>query len=532
MVITKEKLDKLFLDNYPVVDNLTTAYMTLQDVVKHIKFDENNKIIDGEGWQTSYQDGYETINNQEIYRDFLIPEVIDVAYQIGVFKNIEGIEKLDIEQVKKVVNKETPKESEIIKLLNSFDEESTKNREEKEELLKTTFINDLANDLADIYRPIYEGGEVYGILLNDTILKVHFKDETRKFELEDKVDDNGDVGIAGNLREYTNHEFDFEQFDYNYQGAKKLNADKNRIFITKKNLKAEVPYFPHFHLAIAKRMKGIYEELNTFLDKEKLNKINDTSVLKKFATQVITESVLELSDELGWIKVERGEAIFDRSKQKEIESWKEKIIKSVLKVCIITKYEKNLILSLREYNPNKEIDTTIISDGETKDVKPDVGNPNIRSIVISPCLEEYNSMPFFATNIIDYIRQEKGSGDFNIIIGQDPQGGMVKINLGDKAPENSCAMLIAGSRSGKGVMTLTILANALLRDYPVIYLDCKPDMAKTFYQLCKVVQKETLSIDGFGQGVLDRIIDGKDIEDYVAETMPDGLFNFIKNNMD
>ena len=43
--------------------------------------------------------------------------------------------------------------------------------------------------------------------------------------------------------------------------------------------------------------------------------------------------------------------------------------------------------------------------------------------------------------------------------------------------------IIAGSRSGKGVMTLNILASIIASGCPVCYLDYKPDMAATLWDL-------------------------------------------------
>ena len=43
--------------------------------------------------------------------------------------------------------------------------------------------------------------------------------------------------------------------------------------------------------------------------------------------------------------------------------------------------------------------------------------------------------------------------------------------------------IIAGSRSGKGVMTMNILASAIADDKPIFYLDRKPDMASMLFKL-------------------------------------------------
>ena len=75
----------------------------------------------------------------------------------------------------------------------------------------------------------------------------------------------------------------------------------------------------------------------------------------------------------------------------------------------------------------------------------------------------------------------------NILLGKDIKG--TPLFASESNPDaipmqsNTVHNMIAGSRSGKGVMTMNILASALAAGKPIFYLDRKPDMAVMFYEL-------------------------------------------------
>lgn len=81
----------------------------------------------------------------------------------------------------------------------------------------------------------------------------------------------------------------------------------------------------------------------------------------------------------------------------------------------------------------------------------------------------------------------------NAIIGQTFSGETRGISLND----NSCTVLgiIAASRSGKGVLTLSLLAQMLACGAPVCYIDFKPDMAKLFWDLSNKYNVPVYAID-------------------------------------
>jgi hypothetical protein len=71
----------------------------------------------------------------------------------------------------------------------------------------------------------------------------------------------------------------------------------------------------------------------------------------------------------------------------------------------------------------------------------------------------------------------------NVVVGRGLNGEDITENFDDEG--NILIGIIAGSRSGKGVVTLNILASLYADDCPVFYLDFKPDMSATLWDMEK-----------------------------------------------
>ena len=74
----------------------------------------------------------------------------------------------------------------------------------------------------------------------------------------------------------------------------------------------------------------------------------------------------------------------------------------------------------------------------------------------------------------------------NIVLGKDERGRIFKSGPESKIDINKNLVhhIYAGSRAGKGVMTLNILAAAAASGKAIFYLDAKPDMSSVFHGLC------------------------------------------------
>lgn len=69
----------------------------------------------------------------------------------------------------------------------------------------------------------------------------------------------------------------------------------------------------------------------------------------------------------------------------------------------------------------------------------------------------------------------------SVVIGRQLSGELVEFDLGSNAA--FVTSIFAGSRSGKGVTTLSILAAIMASKIGICYLDCKPDMANCFWDM-------------------------------------------------
>ena len=131
-----------------------------------------------------------------------------------------------------------------------------------------------------------------------------------------------------------------------------------------------------------------------------------------------------------------------------------------------------------------------------KIVNNSVSRDGILSTLIITDEVMYKGAINFAYKELAKIVGAGGSIDLaNTVLGTRLDGEPFQINL-DKDELVSMA-IIAGSRSGKGVLTLTLMAAMLAAGCPVIYLDFKPDMAPALWDLeRKYTGSKILAIDG------------------------------------
>ena len=102
---------------------------------------------------------------------------------------------------------------------------------------------------------------------------------------------------------------------------------------------------------------------------------------------------------------------------------------------------------------------------------------------VNPMLSQ--AEPLFGY-VVQKANQRKGvaSGWKKILLGRSYSGKELYASEDSdiKMQNNFTHNIIAGSRSGKGVMTMNILANGIASGKPIFYLDRKPDMASMLYQ--------------------------------------------------
>lgn len=135
------------------------------------------------------------------------------------------------------------------------------------------------------------------------------------------------------------------------------------------------------------------------------------------------------------------------------------------------------------------------------------------------------------------LKRGKSAGWDNILIGQSLSGKELYASKSSdiKMQYFFTHNIIAGSRSGKGVMTMNILANALAAGKPIFYLDRKPDMAAMLFEMTKDAEVQQFIVNGglyqsdtdlpFGEGVKYYSEEGVALAPFREITLP-----FLRDN--
>lgn len=122
-----------------------------------------------------------------------------------------------------------------------------------------------------------------------------------------------------------------------------------------------------------------------------------------------------------------------------------------------------------------------------EDVVKEEGYPSYRMVRFVGNAQVANGTPLFAYKALDAQLRGGGAGKFdlnNMIIGMDINGNIVRAGSdGDLNFKNTTHYILAGTRAGKGVMTLNLLAATLVSKTALIYLDNKPDMLSMLYAI-------------------------------------------------
>jgi len=114
----------------------------------------------------------------------------------------------------------------------------------------------------------------------------------------------------------------------------------------------------------------------------------------------------------------------------------------------------------------------------------------------------------------------------NMILGMFEDGTILKngkngVSLGSRLTHH----IVAGSRAGKGVMTMNILASGIYSNKAIFYLDRKPDMASLF----KSISPNMFAMNGGGYGeqydtykqftTIDSAVNWSNVPDYVSKLL-------------
>jgi len=222
-------------------------------------------------------------------------------------------------------------------------------------------------------------------------------------------------------------------------------------------------YSPMFHLKC----------INGYLNGKHYKNWLELSVpLKKYITGIITNILTQIDETM----------IFEASRN----------LKQLFTTCIIIQdfdIQKDLKMVFKVGTSEKcyakhlsDSAYDLLGSNAGELASNDINSLGIESFLYITDKRAYDAEILFAYKAYEKLCESGVSPSVNsIILGRKVNGENVISNFDDAG--QIVTGIIAGSRSGKGVMTLNILASIIASGCPVCYLDYKPDMAATLWDL-------------------------------------------------
>ena len=275
------------------------------------------------------------------------------------------------------------------------------------------------------------------------------------------------------------------------------------------NIQKGCYYYPHFQVRNSCGLAGLDSALDKWLSKNKKSKIGSLDELNSYITDEVTKGIkvcLSANQErFGFSKVTDVSTLIDN---KDLERLFNQFRRAFTTCALVAESKKDVVLKLRLCTGSDDIGNVFSKESlEAAIKKGDICNKytkitdwildeSKRILTITFVMDEkrYNSFPFFAANVLEAIKKNGGPSWKSVIIGKDNNDKMFTLNLASAV--NRVLAIIAGSRSGKGVLTMKIESDARALGIPVFYLDYKPDMSRTYYEIAKKLGSEAFAFDG------------------------------------
>lgn len=363
-----------------------------------------------------------------------------------------------------------------------------------------TVVDDIVKMQSSLYEAGYNGMTPDGVLWkvgelsaepsvdkeNGTRAKYNFTQKTNPSLLK----------IYRFINKSTNGQFDLS----NYDGHMKVNIT---------NILKGCYYYPHFQVRNSCGLLGLDTSLDRWLAKNKKSKVGSLKELSSYVTEEVTKGIKAClcanQDTLGLSKITDVTELMDN---KQIEKIFSQFRRAFTTCALVSESKKDVVLKLRLCTGSDDIGDIFSRERLESAIKAgDICNKYTklsdwrldvsgRILTVTFIMDErrYNSFPFFAANVLESIKKNGGPSWSRVIIGRDSDDKMFTLNLED--PKNRVLAIIAGSRSGKGVLTMKIESDARALGIPVLYFDYKPDMAKTYYDIAQRFGCETFAFDG------------------------------------
>jgi hypothetical protein len=152
-----------------------------------------------------------------------------------------------------------------------------------------------------------------------------------------------------------------------------------------------------------------------------------------------------------------------------------------------------------------------LNTGVTEDIKvsqlhdKDMERTGIISMRIVYDVEADNKSSVFAYEVMDSIIENGGAPRWDhALLGKKPDGSAFYwdafMDPGQAGADKRCYTIYAGSRSGKGIMTSTLVAAAIASGKNVFYTDGKPENGPTMGRIAWEKGKEAYVFDGKPEG--------------------------------
>lgn len=394
-----------------------------------------------------------------------------------------------------------------IKTYVPFDEDEAVKELECSEDVKEfigAMVESLVNDIIRIHESLYASG--YDGVVPDGVLW-----RVGELAVEPNVDAKNGTSARYKFVDHRNPSLLklYQYINANTNNQFSLNNYDGHMKVKHNNIEKGCLYYPHFQVRNSCGLLGLDASLDKWLGKNKKLKISSVKEFKDYIREEVTRAVMlslgDLQDELRLSSItdittlttnEKINKIFDNFKKAFTtcaivsESKKDVVLK--LKLCIGS---NNIGEVFAKHRLESAIKNGLICNPYTK-VSNWVLDESKQVLTVTFMMDEkrYNSFPYFALNILESLKKGGKLDWSRVVIGRDEHDKMFTLNL--KANTNRILTIIAGSRSGKGVLTLMLESMARALGITTFYLDYKPDMSKTYYDMAKMFGSEVFAFDG------------------------------------
>lgn len=446
-----------------------------------------------------------------------------------------GIEITEVTQANEVVSILTKyttidaKEIDLLRTDNNAELNTNKNNETAindedgssydawEDMINLTIERILVN-LDELYTSGYEGTTPAGLLIGEYILSVRCKsDGSGEFEFYNRKKNAEMYKLYKWINKRAGGIFDMS----NCHGNMKPSIE---------NFGKGVGYYPNYQIRNASGLKGLDPSMDKYIDgafngRSRFNNFNELGKYLRFElNRIIRKGFQDANIDPDDLESKKPKQLVDKfasiiPRAILITDWNTKTAVK-LKICC----GDDSVLARFSGDSFKQA----IANGEILSPHIKVGDTMVRNGVLTTILlfneSMYYNYPLFAYTSLEAIKRTGRIDWGSVILGVKSDDRIARINLKDN--KAAVISMLAGTRSGKGVMTLNLIASAMACGYPILYMDCKPEMSRDLWQLANKYGKEMFAFDGSPDSMID--VDRKVNIGYDTENLPEPFIKCLE----